>query len=117
MKAQAGHDVTPLPPAWRLVRAWQKRFGRRAIVGRDMGRPHQALRRSAESSGGSYLKLLGGSVMRPHSIVRRAVFPVLLTLASCTPAAPPLAHIRVIAHDYAFEFPATIRLAAPLSAL
>ncbi len=46
--------------------------------------------------------------MRPHSTVRRAVFPVLLTLGSCTPSPPLLTHVRIIAHDYAFEFPATL---------
>ena len=46
--------------------------------------------------------------MYPHSSVRSAVVPLLLALASCTPTPPALAHIRVIAHDYAFEFPATI---------
>lgn len=65
-------------------------------------------RRRAESFGGSHLKLVGDRVMRPHSSTRRAVFPIFLTLASCAPDAAPLSHLRILAHDYAFEFPTTI---------
>lgn len=46
--------------------------------------------------------------MRFNPNFHRGVPVAFLALVSCAPTAPPLTHLRIVAHDYAFEFPSSI---------